>query len=127
MKVQILMEQINGAQFSVQQQGGHQQALVKASNGTGYNEIVVTGAELLSNDANEIIAEKQYEPQIDEADFDVLEVEVPLDTSPDWVEQLKLAGTSIRSVYTQQKQTDERINADNMHLLFSGSTGTMNF
>ena len=112
-------EQINGAQFSVQQQGGHQQALVKASNGTGYNEIVVTGAELLSNDANEIIAEKQYEPQIDEADFDVLEVEVPLDTSPDWVEQLKLAGTSIRSVYTQQKQTDERINADNMHLLFS--------
>ena len=112
------MEQNDEDRFAIQQKGEHQQTLVKASDGAGYNEIVVTGTELLSNDANEIITEKQYEPQIDEADFDVLEVEVPLDTSPDWVEQLKLAGTSMRSVYARQ-YADEKTNADNMHLLFS--------
>ncbi|CCH57989.1 hypothetical protein TBLA_0A01880 [Henningerozyma blattae CBS 6284] len=57
-----------------------------------------------SNDALEtqsdlILQENPYEPNVNEKDFIFLENEPKLDISNDWVEQLKLANKSLRSVF----------------------------
>ncbi|QHS73243.1 nucleocytoplasmic transporter NUP145 [Saccharomyces paradoxus] len=51
-----------------------------------------------------IIEEKAYEPDLSDADFEGIEVSPKLDVSKDWVEQLILAGSSLRSVFTPSQE-----------------------
>ncbi|CAI4061752.1 nucleocytoplasmic transporter NUP145 SKDI_07G1660 [Saccharomyces kudriavzevii IFO 1802] len=74
--------------------------------------------ESLSSKEASIIEEKAYEPDVSEADFEGIEVSPGLDISKDWVEQLTLAGSSLRSVFTTSKESVGPCQ-DEMDLLFS--------
>lgn len=65
-----------------------------------------------------IIEEKAYEPNVSEADFEGIEVSPKLDVSKDWVEQLTLAGSSLRSVFTTSKELSKPCQ-DEIDLLFA--------
>ncbi|CCF57202.1 hypothetical protein KAFR_0C02090 [Kazachstania africana CBS 2517] len=65
-----------------------------------------------------IVEEKQYEPDVNEEDFEALQVDPSLDISDDWVEQLRLAGSSLHSVFAQSTATIKP-DADERALLFS--------
>ncbi|SSD58949.1 uncharacterized protein SCODWIG_00710 [Saccharomycodes ludwigii] len=67
----------------------------------------------------DIVVERDYEPSdVDESDFDDLEVQPDLDTADDWVEQLVLAGTSKKSIFADQRFLFDK-NADLDNLLFA--------
>lgn len=71
-----------------------------------------------ADEGDSLIDEKPYEPDVKESDFDGMEVEPPFSTSNDWVEQLKLAGSNLRSVFAET--TDSTRTDDNaIELLFA--------
>ncbi|CAR29413.1 hypothetical protein ZYGR_0AD00950 [Zygosaccharomyces rouxii] len=49
------------------------------------------------------LEEKPYEPDVSEQDFAGMEVEPSLNVSTDWVTQLKLAGSSLQSIFAAPK------------------------
>lgn len=65
-----------------------------------------------------IIDMKQYEPDVTESDFVFIESEPKLSTSDNWVEQLKLAGSSLQSVFISDKYGGQT-KADDINLLVS--------
>lgn len=54
------------------------------------------------NDA--LLEEKPYEPDVSERDFEGMEVEPALNVSTDWVSQLKLAGSTLQSVFSMKNE-----------------------
>lgn len=64
------------------------------------------------------IEEKPYEPDVNEVDFEGLEVEPSLNISNDWLEQLKLAGSNIRSIFVASKEIVRKDN-DEIDMLFN--------
>lgn len=60
----------------------------------------------LSGKDDSIVEEKAYEPDLSDADFEGIEASPKLDVSKDWVEQLILAGSSLRSVFATSKEFD---------------------
>lgn len=56
------------------------------------------------------IDEKYYEPNVEDYDFEGLQAEPDLNTSQDWVEQLKLAGLKEKSIFinTENLQSDQK-------------------
>lgn len=52
----------------------------------------------------DIIQVKQYEPDISEQDFEALQANPDLNVSNDWVEQLKLAGLSDRTIFANESK-----------------------
>lgn len=71
-----------------------------------------------------LIEEKPYEPDVSEEDFEGLEVEPLLNISSDWVEQLKLAGSSLRSVFAASESLNAPGN-DEISMLFQEFTEEM--
>ncbi|CCD26696.1 nucleocytoplasmic transporter NUP145 NDAI_0I01270 [Naumovozyma dairenensis CBS 421] len=65
-----------------------------------------------------IVEEKQYEPDVTEQDFEGLEADPSLDIANDWVDQLHLAGSSLRSVFAKSSAIIKPGN-DEIDLLFS--------
>lgn len=54
-----------------------------------------------SENDDSLIDEKPYEPDVKESDFEGMEAEQEFSTSSNWVEQLKLAGSNLRSVFAE--------------------------
>ncbi|CDH17925.1 related to Nucleoporin NUP145 [Zygosaccharomyces bailii ISA1307] len=64
------------------------------------------------------LEEKAYEPEISERDFDGMEVEPTLNLSTDWVSQLKLAGSSLKSVFSSSN--NQNVNDRDTEIVFAG-------
>ncbi|GAV55705.1 hypothetical protein ZYGR_0AY00970 [Zygosaccharomyces rouxii] len=70
------------------------------------------------NDDDLFLEEKPYEPDVSEQDFEGLEVEPSLNVSTNWVTQLKLAGSSLQSVFAAPQDLLTAEN-DEIDMLFS--------
>ncbi|QLL30346.1 hypothetical protein HG536_0A01630 [Torulaspora globosa] len=65
-----------------------------------------------------LVEEKPYEPDINESDFEGMVNEPALNTSSNWVEQLQLAGSNLKSVFAEA--SDLSVDGDNgIELLFN--------
>lgn len=71
-----------------------------------------------------LVEEKPYEPDVSEEDFEGLEVDPSLNISSDWVEQLKLAGASLRTVFAASKNLKSPA-SDEISMLFQEFTKEM--
>lgn len=69
-------------------------------------------------DDNQLLEEKHYEPDIKEEDLELMEVDPPLDVANDWVEQLKVTGSSINSIFAKESSVS-KLEENAMSLLFS--------
>ncbi|KAG0670470.1 hypothetical protein C6P45_002374 [Maudiozyma exigua] len=65
-----------------------------------------------------LIEEKAFEPQVDEEDIELMEVEPSLEVVDNWVEQLRIAGTSNNSVFNKIF-SESKVEENPMTLLFS--------
>lgn len=64
------------------------------------------------------VEEKLYEPDVEEEDFVGLEAEPSLEISNDWTQQLKLAGSSLRSIFVASKDIVTQ-NNNELDMLFN--------
>lgn len=69
-------------------------------------------------DDDSLIDEKPYEPDVRESDFEGMEVEPSFSISNNWVEQLKLAGSNLRSVFADTYEST-RSDDNAIELLFA--------
>ncbi|EDO17726.1 hypothetical protein Kpol_1033p31 [Vanderwaltozyma polyspora DSM 70294] len=85
-----------------------------------YSNYVVgeDSVDIQMNNDDLIVEEKQYEPDVEEKDFEGLEENPNLDISNRWVDQLKIAGSSLRSVFRSLKDPSLNNASHDLTLLF---------
>ena len=65
-----------------------------------------------------LIEEKAFEPQVEEQDIELMEVEPSLEVVDNWVDQLKVAATSDNSIFNK-RFSESKVEENPMTLLFS--------
>lgn len=65
-----------------------------------------------------LVEEKPYEPDINESDFEGMIVEPAFKTSNNWVEQLNLAGSNLKSVFSETTNGPKSSSPADIELLF---------
>lgn len=71
-----------------------------------------------SHESDFLVEEKPYEPDINESDFEGMVPEPTFSTSNDWVEQLQLAGSNLKSVFADTADVSAN-GANDIELLFN--------
>lgn len=65
-----------------------------------------------------LIEEKAFEPQVEEQDIELMEVEPSLEVADNWVDQLRVASTSNNSIFNK-RFSESKVEENPMTLLFS--------
>lgn len=89
------------------------------------NNIFITNE--LDDEEDMIIEERQYEPIVNEINFEGLDVNPKLDISQTWVDQLKIAGSSIRSIYIASDNARASDKLENINMFFNEFNQAMEF